>query len=134
MSKICTTLAQSKELMELGLNPETADMHWFGSWSEWNLDIIPYKDVSLPKYITAENKGEFILPAWSLSTLIDLIPAATFLQEVNDMCYGSIEIDNKDLMEEAREGFGSSTIKTIKADNLFDVVYGLVAWYLTNKR
>jgi hypothetical protein len=28
-SQICTTMEQSKRLLELGLNPETADMHHF---------------------------------------------------------------------------------------------------------
>ena len=29
MTKICTTIEQSKKLLELGLSPDTADMFWF---------------------------------------------------------------------------------------------------------
>lgn len=28
MAKIATTIEQSKKLLELGLSPESADMHW----------------------------------------------------------------------------------------------------------
>ena len=62
-SQICTTIEQSKRLLELGLNPETADMRH-----------IPYSEFSVPmKY----NDGFFFddsdyTPAWSLHRLMEI--------------------------------------------------------------
>ena len=67
-----TTIEQSKKLLELGLNPESADMFYcYGmklDTKEWCYDSEP----------TVESK-EFHrdicdLPCWSIGTLIDLMP------------------------------------------------------------
>lgn len=61
-SQICTTVEQSKKLLELGLNPETADCH--------------YPEIGINNY------GNFVvptephyksLPAWSLHRLICIL-------------------------------------------------------------
>ena len=65
-SQICTTIEQSKRLLELGLNPETADMCWF------NVLQKPY--CSPYKYFVekAQDMKWIIYPAWSLHRLIEL--------------------------------------------------------------
>ena len=78
---------------------------------------------------------EYTIPAWSLSMLLNLLPdGMTFLQKADGICYGSIEIDNEELKDEAQGAFGTSTIKSNKADNLFDSAFDLIIWYLTNKK
>ena len=32
-TQVCTTIEQSKQLIELGINPDTADMGWFKAYS-----------------------------------------------------------------------------------------------------
>ena len=72
MSNITTTIEQSKELVRLGLDPKTADMsyseEYFGrdengndDWC-WRLNACRFIDV------------EGIIPAWSLSALLEVIP------------------------------------------------------------
>lgn len=63
-SQICTTIKQSQRLLELGLNPETADMLYIqidGSWiciiSQGDEEYIPYEDR---------------FPAWSLHRLLEM--------------------------------------------------------------
>ena len=60
-TKICTDLSQSKKLLELGIDAETADMWWnigIGGYS--NPSCVPVSDVDIP--------------AWSLTALLQLMP------------------------------------------------------------
>ena len=61
MTKICTTIEQSKKLIELGIDVNTADM-WY----------LPIKDSH--KLVTTPSLTRGIIPAWSLSALLELIP------------------------------------------------------------
>ena len=64
MNKICTSLKQSKKLIELGINISTADMHYVLIDSDKEIYDIGFGDYIgiLPHY-----------PAWSLSALLELI-------------------------------------------------------------
>lgn len=73
-TKICTSLEQSKKLIELGIDINTADMHY----STWTI-------LNEGEYILSPNQGETIeelqedygnqvIPAWSLSALLKLMP------------------------------------------------------------
>lgn len=68
-TQICTNKEQSKRLIDLGLNPETADMLHYKSASMkiWGVLATPYsKEVNgLEKYY---------FPAWSLHRLINMMP------------------------------------------------------------
>lgn len=68
-----TTVEQSKKLVKLGLNPDTADMHYFDRLIH-NVDD---KRISLDSYsIALEHTYDAndILPCWSLGALMDLMP------------------------------------------------------------
>ena len=59
-SQICTTLEQSKKLLELGLKPETADMYHTTFYRDnVGYEIIQVRNEKLP-LLSQE------LPAWSL--------------------------------------------------------------------
>lgn len=77
MNKICTTIEQSKKLIELGIDVNTADMHY----STWTI-------LNEGEYILSPNQGETIeelqeaygnqvIPAWSLSALLEFMPNFT---------------------------------------------------------
>ena len=63
-TQICTNKEQSKRLIELGLNPNTSDMHHY-RWSEgyWDIQNCPPRG----------SNSNFI-PAWSLHRLIAMLP------------------------------------------------------------
>lgn len=73
MNKICTTIEQSKKLMELGIDVSTADMFYAYradiQTGEWGLSKTPI-------IIDGSEKIDPVLdvPAWSLTALIGLIP------------------------------------------------------------
>lgn len=72
MNKICTDLKQSKKLVELGLDPNTADMmylYWINSETKQEgIEDIPIVREELPI-----QKGD--VPAWSLTALLKLMPS-----------------------------------------------------------
>lgn len=63
-----TTLEQSKALVEVGLDPKTADFTWVeDSEGVWIIDEVPYEDSM------ALRDGK-IEPAWSLAGLLVILP------------------------------------------------------------
>ena len=88
---ICTTQDQSARLLKCGVSADTADMHWHGAIvprggsltsmpepsEEWDLWADPYS--SMPEEMQAAKLMEDyyeIQPAWSLSTLLSLLPTS----------------------------------------------------------
>ncbi|MBO5700363.1 MAG: hypothetical protein J6R57_02965 [Bacteroidales bacterium] len=81
-SQICTSVEQSKRLLELGLKKETADMYLtnmskkgIAYTDDWQIGSIPYKDVMNFWEERGLQLGETsweIIPAWSLHRLIEV--------------------------------------------------------------
>lgn len=71
-TQICTTVEQSKRLLELGLDDDTADM--FYSAKHIGKDIVRYSDS--PMRVQEEHFEIFVddQPAWSLHRLIAMLP------------------------------------------------------------
>lgn len=92
-TQICTTIEQSKRLLELGLDADTSDMCWLAK-KLWGNDVeIPEEDRS---YILSTNKDDSFcsrydvdcIPAWSLHRLIVMLPAVLSMP----MIYPAIRI------------------------------------------
>lgn len=68
MNKICTSIEQSKKLIELGIDVNTADFMW-----EYNPDKETYWNkptiIPIDDYIFVND-----IPAWSLSALLSILP------------------------------------------------------------
>ena len=80
-SQICTTVNESLKLLNLGLNPETADMHYKLD-GDWVLSIGFDKDF-YPK---------FIIPAWSLHRLLEILsePYNSYELNIKGLTYDGI--------------------------------------------
>ena len=67
--KICTDIEQSKKLIELGIDINTADMMW-DDWSlideGWKLSVGYYPEIE-------KDYGRKCYPAWSLAALLDIL-------------------------------------------------------------
>ena len=117
-SAICTSVEQSKRLLELGLKKETADMVWMKelAWDEvahctYDADTYMLRPID---YLEGESHRGHI-PAWSLHRLLCLYGLDYTIKEVYnnaEECYGmlvcAIEIAiedgyfNKDYLEEKK--------------------------------
>ena len=87
MNKICTSIEQSKKLIELGIDVNTADMWWAeryeGRVTENGQYIVaeePYYYLSFIKPSDINYSQDTIkdIPAWSLSALLGLIPSEIY--------------------------------------------------------
>lgn len=63
MNKICTSIEQSRKLIELGINIGTADMYL-------DYDVQKHEDYPM---VMDEQFDEFCTPAWSLNSLLSII-------------------------------------------------------------
>lgn len=93
-TQICTTKEQSKRLLELGLKPETSDMHYvrktidaMGNHIDDDFKEPRYGNVNskYAKYAVMNFSNYETLPAWSLHRLIELY------KDVEDTSMWSLE-------------------------------------------
>ena len=146
MSK--TSIEQSKRLLELGLNPESADMYYIRNWGEY------YARFNEDNYI-----GDKVCPCWSLGALLKLLPykfvetdKSKFSKEFVN--YNSIagdfeatfriEFDRKEdgyrvnYSSTYCDNYGYDDNETIpsyveRKPTLFEAVYELIVWLLENE-
>ena len=145
MSNICTSIEQSRKLLELGLDPNTADMYY--------QKILPKSDkiehnpkVGNPldclewynKGYTAFGKEplkleEHCIPAWSLSAIIELIPEYITLDVYpyshdEPMVY-SLQINKNEI-----EYFNNITELSITklGKSLLDASFNMMLWLIEN--
>lgn len=69
-----TNLEQSKELMELGLKPETADLVWFRETKDDSYQLALLRDDIKLIEDSFSIRNEYALPAWTTDALLREIP------------------------------------------------------------
>jgi len=129
MNNICTSLEQSKKLVELGLDVNTADMHYM--YRHWEIDentIGSQSDASIgfdsDFYYGADNGETYhYIPAWSLSALMEYMNRNGYKISLN--CNGALWTVNFD---------NSETYHYITCYHSFDAAFEMIVWLLeTNK-
>ena len=115
-----TTIEQSKKLVELGLNPDTADMQY--------LKIIRENDVKyIPELLLDDTECD--IPCWSLGALMELMPK---IQEDEDDggCYPTLcKGYNTDKWHCV---YRSSIYITDWFDSSIDAAFTMMVWLLEN--
>lgn len=120
-SQICTSVEQSKRLLELGLKKETADMCITNMSSrgihytdDWQIGPIPYCNVIFvwdSAGLPLEKTAWSIIPAWSLHRLLEILyggDCMIFFPNPYEVIIGEIEkvikqgYFNKDYLEEKK--------------------------------
>lgn len=157
MNKICTSVKQSKKLIELGIDVKTADMYYM--YRHWEIDeetVGSQSDASIgfnsDFYCGADNgKTYHYIPAWSLTALLELIPK--HIKQEDGRTY-TFHIFNDDGIVIKRWGCSycaedfhnraeylsdphlkyPTNIYSDKYDNPLDAVFEMVCWLLENKK
>ena len=117
MNKICTSQEQSKKLIELGIDVNTADMFWdtlFAKKPEAQVDNHHFVD---------EYDDKYRVPAWSLSALMELMNRNYYNMSLN--CHGAewdVKFDD------------SETYKAFTKDYAVDAAFEMICWLLENKK
>ena len=71
--KMCTSIEQSKKLLELGLNPESADMCYVIDYVESNKYGTDHFKLEVDNYgLKVQTRDN--IPCWSLASLLDVLP------------------------------------------------------------
>lgn len=73
-----TTIEQSKKLVELGLNPDTADMKWYYWKDEIDAPKVPTLGFDKTVLESYKNIQAVYLPCWSLGALLEVMPPYLF--------------------------------------------------------
>lgn len=129
-NKICTSIEESKKLVELGIDRKTSDMYY---WCGSNLRIGGYK---------AQDE-EFDIPAWSLSALMKMLPdftiptAFSYKVSVPSMTKTDRGYSLKyvgDFEVKINKGDGIESPIEIFADNPIDVAFQAVAYLKENNK
>ena len=162
MNKICTSIEQSKKLIELGIDVNTADMYYH--------KVLPKSDKieHTPKVgnplesLEWYNKGythfgkeplnleEYCVPAWSLSALLKLIKSEIYGETIyGDIITYKVDFrkykftDDVDLYQIAYgsikfdvDGQYSFTdmINTVQKEDPIDAAFQMVCWLLENEK
>lgn len=131
-----TSVEQSKKLIELGLDPESADMcYHFPDIQEHNYALcLPWEKVHL-------TEKENSLPCWSVGALFDLFPI--FTEPTAFSCKVSVptihHLSNEyEIIYEGDYEFpmiisdNIASVVSFKRGNLIDACYEMVVWLLEN--
>jgi hypothetical protein len=136
---IATSIEQSKKLIDLGLNSETADMHYVRKVTD-HMGNKVNGEFSYPKYGNPNSEyANYLfqnftsyetLPAWSLCSLLELMPSAI---ESNGHYYclqiGKLANETEWYVSYDWEGW---TYKIMKGDLKDDAVFDMMVWLLEN--
>lgn len=107
-----TTIEQSRGLLELGIDPNTADMTWVEG------DLFIGLDPAIEHNLFAFRKG-ILVPAWSLDALLDLLPFTWNFSR-------NSKTNNYNIVWMGDAGLAGSFMATDK----ITTVYKLVSWLL----
>lgn len=120
-----TTIEQSKKLVELGLNAETADMFYSRrptGKSEYNI----FPDFKPEGRLEVFTKVD--LPCWSLGALIDIMPAMILKREKPF----NLRIYKIDMYHVCYKSHHNLNEVWFSKENLLDAAFEMVVWLLEN--
>lgn len=89
-TKICTSIAQSRKLIELGIDRTTADMYW-------DCVVAGTMVIYEPRVITLMPHANEDAPCWSLAALLDILPKIHTLKPLLDLEDCSIMYSGTDI-------------------------------------
>lgn len=130
MNKICTDISQSKKLIELGIDINTADMWWAERYAGQVMAngqyIVEEKPVYCPSLTKPSNDNcsqDTVkdIPCWSLAALLDLLnKTAYFMNEDASVDLSSYKTTEWDL------GIDNSDLELVTESNPVDACYEMI--------
>ena len=126
MNKICTSKEQSKKLIELGIDVNTANMFW--------LDGVP--GIYPPRLVSCYKRGMTNgTPAWSLSALLNLKPETIVPDNSSHQVY-QMDVYNYDglrICEYVGE-IDRDSLVGFEKKWFIDAAFEMVCWLKENKK
>ena len=119
-SKICTSLEQSKKLLELGIDRNTADMYHHYDEDFGQFDLPQIIDDGEGSFNTHHILFPKDIPAWSLTALLEVLP-----DELEEGYYLTLNKEGKEYCCCYEDNNGNSFKHTF-ADNPVDACYEMI--------
>ena len=136
---ICTTIEQSKRLIELGLNSETADMHYvkktmdsMGNPINDEFDIPHYGNTNSKygRYAVMNFSDYETLPAWSLHRLVAIMPDKIKMMSITMEWWDfHLQIYKTTISYIGLRGITAFN----QNDNLYDNIIDCIEWLIKEK-
>ena len=121
MNRYYTSIEQSKHLLSLGMNPESADMCW----------CLAVKGI--PQLVANQgyNKyGDFEIPCWSVGGLLEVMPNVT--SEDNEVTSAFIAKTPNGKYYFAFATSHKEVLSSNICDTAIDACYDMIVWLLEN--
>ena len=134
MVKNNTTHEQAKKLIELGIDINTADMHFHRVQNpNCEFDNVEYLWEEYPKFKIEKHNTEVKRPCWSLSVLIDMLP--NFIDNPEYVTPMELHISKTRIAYKHYDPYEDMDVCDVQCygDTFFDCVYNTVCWLLENK-
>lgn len=131
MNKICTSIEQSKKLIELGINVETADMCYCPIMDIDSMNNIGFLEIPecYPFSEVKECKVQY-LPAWSLSALLGLMPT----DDKKDEYYVDTESHSDYYTVSYINCWDGRIHSEYSTESLIDATFEMIVWLKENKK
>lgn len=134
MNKICTSYEQSKSLLALGLDPNTADMKYD---PRWDIPVIISED-DYDNHLNYDPEFENTdIPAWSLNTLWGLMPNddyhITLIYKTNRGWCSEYQEEPKSEAEGMHYEYPES-LYSVYADTPLDAAFEMMCWLLDSRK
>ena len=130
-----TNIEQSKKLLELGLNPKSADMYFMNICPEDGKTL--FDDVAGVGNADISNND---LPCWSLNALLEVMPQSIRMYDERGRCYKTYDLNLfRSYYHCCSYSFGPS-LKEENHDNLYcyggdtwlEAVYNMIIFLFNN--
>lgn len=143
-----TTIEQSKKLLELGIDKDTADMEYMFHRNDGKL-VAPSPFIKDGFENTGEDRVFDFTPCWSLTALLNLLPSELTVENEYSITTYSIRIRKYALTEDVdvyQIAYGSykfyedgnsswkDMINTSEKENLIDAVFQMIIWLNENNK
>lgn len=117
MNQICTNKEQSSRLLEAGVRPETADMY-----------LDEFECLVAFEYSRIKSKAyqDTVLPTWSLSKLIGMMPDQVEYEGYNYYLF----ILPRDKEFKIKYSAGSNLAQSYCRESLFDAITEMIEWLI----
>lgn len=134
MKQICTTIEQSKKLLNLGISTDTSDMSIWRQTKDWKgrpierkmrIDATPFNQLS-HIVMGVESFEEY--PAWSLGALIRILPDTIILDNEN-VCGLSV----LNIGVYYRCFVDRSIVQGFENENIFENCIDMIEWAVKNE-
>lgn len=119
MNQICTNKSQSSRLLEAGVRPETADMY---------LDEFELPVAFEYRRIEGHVSQDMAFPAWSLSKMIEMLPATISQRNRPYLSLGITKDHEYWFIQYAELGYDCK--HEVMRENVLDAVVNMIEWLI----